>query len=64
MARNLCDRNFTRCFLSRQATSGSQKSVRPTAKPMKPGTLAAVVNTPIQPNMPVSNEPRSSKGRM
>jgi hypothetical protein len=27
-----------------QAVSGSQKSVRPTAKPMKPGTAAAVVS--------------------
>src|SRR6185436_13731897 len=30
--------------LARHATSGSQKLVRPTAKPMNPGTAAAVVS--------------------
>src|SRR6516164_6419845 len=36
---------FSRATLpSRSATSGSQKEVRPTANPVKPGTFAAIVN--------------------
>ena len=31
-------------FFARHATSGSQKLVRPTAKPMNPGTPAATVS--------------------
>ena len=46
-------------FPARQATSGSQKTVRPTAKPMKPGTLRGGRRATPAP----SGRPRRGRGR-